>query len=372
MAPPDVGNLISVEELRAWLAGGEPVTVLDIRTDHDRSEWWIPGSVHVDAYAALKNGEQGPLSSVDLPTTTPVVTICGVGGTAALATKHLRERGINALTLAGGMKAWSLAWNTAEVTNAGLPARVLQVRRTGKGCLSYLVGSAGEAIVIDPSIDPGIYVQLSAERGWRITQVIETHIHADHVSRARELARLTEATLRLPAQALVRFDYMPVREGDFLSVGSTKLTAWHTPGHTSESTCYLIDRAVFTGDTLFTSSFGRPDLGVDKSNAQRRATELYRSLKRLLSLPRDSLVLPGHSSQPIAFDRVPVSGVLSAVHRRLAARLRTEAAFVPSVIEGLPDPPPNHVRIAGFNQAGAFPDGDVTDLEAGANRCAIP
>jgi rhodanese-related sulfurtransferase len=117
-APPQGGDFISVEELRALLAEGEPVTVLDIRTDRERSEWWIPGSIHVDAYAALNNGELGPLSSIDLPGTTPVVTICGVGGTAALAAKHLRERGINALTLAGGMKAWSLAWNTAEVANA--------------------------------------------------------------------------------------------------------------------------------------------------------------------------------------------------------------------------------------------------------------
>ena len=87
------------------------------------------------------------------------------------------------------MRAWSLAWNAAEVPLTGTRARVIQVRRTGKGCLSYVVGSAGEAAAIDPSLDPEVYADIAGRNGWRITKVLDTHIHADHLSRAVPLAR---------------------------------------------------------------------------------------------------------------------------------------------------------------------------------------
>ncbi len=362
---------ISVEELRDLMEQGKPVTVVDVRTTADRGDWWIPGSRHVDAYVALKAGEEGLLCSVDLPVETPVVTVCGVGKTAALATQHLRARGLHALTLAGGMRAWSLAWNIAEVELPGAPARIVQIRRTGKGCLSYLVGSEGEAVAIDPSVDSKVYIAEAARRRWRITQVLETHVHADHVSRARQLAELTGATLLLPAQNRVQFGHGPVYEGDEMNVGATSLTALRTPGHTSESTCYVVDGAVFTGDTLFLAAVGRPDLGGASGDASGRATELFRSLRRLLALPATTIVLPGHASQPIAFDRIPVAADLAQVGIRLESLVRDEADFVANVLQRLPAPPPNHTTIVGINELGSWPEGDLADLEAGGNRCAV-
>ena len=102
---------------------------------------------------------------------------------------------MQAYSLEGGMKAWSLAWNTAEVPVQAGTVRVLQVRRTGKGCLSYLIGAGTEAVVIDASLDPQVYLGLAAGYGWRITAVLETHIHADHLSRSRQLAVLADARL---------------------------------------------------------------------------------------------------------------------------------------------------------------------------------
>ena len=101
----------------------------------------------------------------------------------------LAKRGFDARSLAGGMKAWSLAWNAAEVPLTDASVRVIQVRRTGKGCLSYIVASAGEAAVIDPSVSPDVYIELASRHGWSIRYVLETHVHADHLSRARELAQ---------------------------------------------------------------------------------------------------------------------------------------------------------------------------------------
>jgi glyoxylase-like metal-dependent hydrolase (beta-lactamase superfamily II) len=135
------------------------------------------------------------------------------------------------------------------------------VRRTGKGCLSYLIGANGEAAVVDAALAPAVYLRLAQQQGWRITAVLDTHIHADHLSRSRALADQTNATLYLPAQERVVFPFTPLCDGDTVGIGASLLTAVHTPGHTLESTCYLLDEGLlFTGDTLFLAAVGRPDL----------------------------------------------------------------------------------------------------------------
>src|SRR5215212_4592118 len=127
------------------LAEHRSVTLLDIRKAEDRAEWSIPGSLHIDAYEALKAGEPGALADAAIPMDVPVVTICGAGKVSITAMEQLRARGYDARSLAGGMKAWSLAWNSADVPVLGSAATVIQVRRTGKGCLSYLIGNGAEA-----------------------------------------------------------------------------------------------------------------------------------------------------------------------------------------------------------------------------------
>ena len=189
---------IDAETLRRWLDEGLPVTVLDVRQGDDRAEWSIPGSIHVDAYRALKSGDPAALAGIELSVDAPVVTVCGMGHASRVAAEQLQARGYRALSLEGGMRAWSLAWNVAEVPLAGMRARVIQVRRTGKGCLSYIVGSEGEAAVIDPSVDPDVYTRIAERNDWRITKVLDTHVHADHLSRSLPLARMTGAEVLLP------------------------------------------------------------------------------------------------------------------------------------------------------------------------------
>jgi rhodanese-related sulfurtransferase len=231
------GDGISVAELQELLAAGRPVTVLDVRSPSD-VDWEIPGAIHVDAYADLQSSQLGPLAELDLPAG-PVVTVCAIGRTAAIATDLLRANGVEALTLDGGMRSWSLAWNTAQTTISG--CEVVQVRRTGKGCLSYIVESESGAVVIDASIDPEVYIRLLRERGWRLVAVADTHIHADHLSRSRRLAHLEGAKLLLPAQDRAKYPFRPVADGDRIAFGSTALVATRTPGHTEESTTYVLD-----------------------------------------------------------------------------------------------------------------------------------
>jgi len=365
-------NKIEAATLRDWLDAQQPVTVVDVRTDEERGQWAIPGSVHINAYEALRAGQPGALDEVALPRDRPVVTVCGAGRTSQTAAEILSARGFDAWSLAGGMKAWSLAWNTADVPLADGTVRVIQVRRTGKGCLSYLLASSNEAIVIDPSLPADVYLDLARHDGLSIRYVLETHVHADHLSRARDLATKTGATLLLPPQQRVKFAFTPLADGQRLQLGSATLRAIHTPGHTNESTSYLLNEsAVFTGDTLFTNGVGRPDLHADLQTIRQRAGLLFASLTRLRHLRADISVLPAHASEPIAFDRRPIAAKLNEIAGWLDEWIASEPNFIERVTSNLPPAPANFSRIVELNEAGDVPSGDATDLEAGANRCAV-
>jgi glyoxylase-like metal-dependent hydrolase (beta-lactamase superfamily II) len=363
---------IDVETLRVWLEEGRPVTVLDVRPTVERAEWAIPGSIHIDAYDALRAHNPAALADVDVPSDGPVVTVCAAGKTSQIAAEQLQARGLQALSLDGGMKAWSLAWNTAEVPVPANDVRVIQVRRTGKGCLSYLIGAKGEAMVIDASLDPQVYLDLASQHGWQITSVLDTHIHADHLSRSRQLAERSGAMLLLPDQQRVSFPFTTIRDGDTIEMSTLRLAALHTPGHTMESTCYLLNRhLLFTGDTLFPTGIGRPDLEADEQQARARASALYHSLHKLLALPSDTLVLPGHTSKPVPFKGIPIAARLAEIIEAVGIIHAPRDLFVEQLMMRLPPAPPNYRRIVTLNEMGLLPESDMTELEAGANRCAI-
>jgi glyoxylase-like metal-dependent hydrolase (beta-lactamase superfamily II)/rhodanese-related sulfurtransferase len=363
---------ISVEALQTWLEEGRPVTILDVRPTVEWAEWTIPGSIHIDVYDVLRSHNPATLAGVEVPTDRPVVTVCAAGKTSLVAAQHLQARGLQALFLDGGMKAWSLAWNIAEVSVAGDAVRVFQVRRTGKGCLSYLIGTGEEAMIIDASLDPQVYLDLTRRHGWQITSVFDTHIHADHLSRSRQLARRSGAMLFLPEQRRVSFPYTAICDGNTLATPQLMLTALHTPGHTMESTCYLLNNHIlFTGDTLFLTGIGRPDLEADGQQARLRADALYHSLHKLLSLPSDILVLPGHASTPAPFDGIPIASTLAVIDASIEMIHAPREMFLQRIMVPIPFTPPNYERIVRLNEAGMMPEGDVTELEAGANRCAI-
>jgi glyoxylase-like metal-dependent hydrolase (beta-lactamase superfamily II) len=358
----------SVSELQELLAAGRPVTVIDVRS-HADVDWAIPGSIQVDAYDALKAGHLGPLAQLNLPPG-PVVTVCAMGNTAAIATDLLRARGVEASTLEGGMRAWSLAWNTAEVTVAG--CEVVQVRRTGKGCLSYIVAAHREAVVIDASVDPDVYVRLLIERRWRLVGVLDTHIHADHFSRSKLLAEREGVELWLPAQRRTRVPFRAIADGARIPFGTAQLVALLSPGHTAESTTYLLDNvAAFTGDTLFLAGVGRPDLeSGDRDEVATRARLLHKSIRRLLELPSDTLILPGHVSDPIPFDGRLLATRAGTIRDTVPLTRLDQDLFVDAILARIPPSPPNHAQIIELNERGELPD-DPSELEAGANRCAI-
>ncbi len=363
---------IEVDQLRTWLESGREIAVVDIRPASDYQNWHIPASINVDAYQAIQHKNPGALVSYQPSSGTPVVVVCFTGRTSLAAAQYLRSRGIPAVSLNGGMNGWSLAWNTAEIPLPGCAGQVIQVRRTGKGCLSYLIGSDREALVIDPSVEPRVYLDLAEKKGWQIHRVIDTHIHADHLSRSRELAQMTGAVYLLPRQDRVQFEYHPIRNGDQFQVGRAKMRAMSTPGHTMESMCFLLDeKALFTGDTLFIDSVGRLDLKANPKETQSRAYSLFKTLQELRVLQSEILVLPGHTGKPIAFDGIPIAGGLRTIIDRNPAFGYGEEEFIVWAIGRISLPPAHYEEIVQYNEAGQMPDFNPIQLEAGPNHCAV-
>lgn len=167
-------------------------------------------------------------------------------------------------------------------------------------CASYIVGcpSKGVAAVVDAQGDVERYLDLAASHGLRITDVMDTHIHADHRSATRGLAERTGARLHLGAGAAVGFGFLALNDGDVLDVGNRKMKVIHTPGHTPEHVSLLIDDwFVLTGDTLFVGDVGRVDLAmeaINRAEVEQRARTLHASLQRLLALEDHVEVYPGH------------------------------------------------------------------------------
>jgi len=233
------------------------------------------------------------------------------------------------------------------------------------GCLSYLIGCsrAGEALIVDPGRDRvDEYVALARKKGLSITHIVETHVHADHVSGNQVLAAKSGARIHIHPAAEAAFAHAPIGDGDELQVGSVSLQVLHTPGHTPDSISLLVtDRGrgeepwfVLTGDTLFVGDVGRPDFG-----GERAAANLYGSLtRRLLTLPDSVEVYPAHGAGS-SCGRAMSSKTGSTIgfERRFNVALQATGVddFVQHLMKGLPPKPPNFDRIIAKNRAPALP-----------------
>src|SRR6266508_3348633 len=236
------------------------------------------------------------------------------------------------------------------------------------GCLaqaSYMIGSEGEAAVVDPRRDVEEYLEAARANGLVIRHVIETHLHADFVSGHRELAERTGARISIGAKAHARFDHAPAREGEELHVGQVVLRFLETPGHTPESVSILvIDRdsseepqAVLTGDTLFIGDVGRPDLLGAKISAAELAGMLYDSLHgKLLTLPDSVVVWPGHGAGSLCGRNISseTSSTIGQQRRfNYALQPMSREDFVRMMTIDLPEAPAYFGRDVEANRGGA-------------------
>jgi len=225
--------------------------------------------------------------------------------------------------------------------------------------ISYLFGCGGKATaaVVDPVGDIQPYLQAAATSGMQIHFVIDTHVHADHLSAGRALAAAAGAEYVLSAEAAVTFPFRGVRDGDLLPLGNVTAKVLHTPGHTPEHICLLVtDRTrteepwfVVTGHTLMAGDLGRTELAV---SAEDGARQLFRSAQRLKGLPDYVEVMPGAYAGSVCGRRLsgkPWSTVGFEKRNNQALMIEDEAEFVRFMVAEIPPAPPEAARIRAVN-----------------------
>lgn len=213
-----------------------------------------------------------------------------------------------------------------------------QILHADKACASYVVGcpTRGVCAVVDPQGPPDAYLTQVEQHGMRLQTVIDTHIHADHVSGARDVAARADAVLFMGPGANVRFPHIELVDEQIIEVGNRRIRILHTPGHTSEHVSLVVDDwFVLTGDTLFVGDVGRVDLTLNAPSSealQERARRLHASLQRLLALPDWTEIYPGHYAGSVCgrgMDGKPIStiGRERRVNVPLGMDLETFVAF---------------------------------------------
>jgi hydroxyacylglutathione hydrolase len=258
----------------------------------------------------------------------------------------------------------------------------MYIQQLYTGCLSeaaYYIDSEGEAAIIDPLRDIEAYLRLARERGATIKYIFETHFHADFVSGHLDLAKATGAPIIYGPRTETSFPIHLAADGEVFPLGSSTIEVLHTPGHTVESSCYLVrnsDRtphAVFTGDTLFVGDVGRPDLSSGDLTKEELAGMLYDSLRaKILPLPETVIVYPAHgpgSSCGKNLGPNTFSTLKEEKETNYALREQTKEAFVKAVTDGLMAPPLYFSVNARINKEGYDPLDEV--LEAGLKSLDI-
>lgn len=242
----------------------------------------------------------------------------------------------------------------------------MYIKQLYTNCLAhaaYYIESGGEAAVIDPLRNPDPYIVLAKERGATIKYVLETHFHADFVSGHIDLANKTGATIVFGPDATPGYKAYIAKDGEKLQLGKAAIEVLHTPGHTIESTCYLLyddagkKHAVFTGDTLFIGDVGRPDLLSGNLKKEELAAILFYSLqKKIKTLPDDLIVFPGHGAGSACGKNIGTESQSTIGNQKefnYALKIADKDAFINAVTTDLPMIPAYFFRDAAVNRSGA-------------------
>ncbi len=251
---------------------------------------------------------------------------------------------------------------------------VMQIKQffiDGLGCESYLVSSEAEGVaaVVDPDRDVALYLEEAGVRGLTITHIIETHLHADHVSGNTDLAARTGAAVYVHEAVKAGFAHQALKHGDVLTLGEVRIEVLATPGHTPDSVSLLLTDTtkpeppmLLSGDTLFVGDVGRPDL-VGADAAREMAGHLHDSLfQKVLTLDDATLVYPGHGAgslcgRSLSAERSTILGVERETNPAL--KFTDKDAFIADLTTNLPEQPGNHRAIKQINRAGPTPLGEI-------------
>ncbi|MFG6496607.1 MBL fold metallo-hydrolase [Fictibacillus sp. UD] len=368
---------LSAKEVAKRVVEGK-MFILDVRNESDFKDWKIEGkgieSIN-RPYFDLIDGVEDVLEHLPKE---EVLVVCAKEGSSVMVAEMLDEAGIkDVYYLEGGMKAWSEYLMPVKIGDLKDGGSIYQFNRIGKGCLSYLVESNGEAAIIDSARTIDAYEDFTKEHNIEVKHMIDTHLHADHISGGRRLAEKTNATYWLPPKDAeeVTFSYEALEEGKDISIGNTKIEIQplYTPGHTIGSTSMIVDgQYLLSGDILFVDSIGRPDLA---GKAEDWVSDLRDSLyNKYNNLSKDLVVLPAHFGKISELDeKGAVQAPLGELfEKNEGLNIKSEDEFRKAVTENLPPQPNAYQEIRETNMGKIDPSTDEQrDMEIGPNRCAI-
>lgn len=374
---------IPPQELAERLDRGEPLQVLDVRAPEKVESGHIALGAELEfhAHPNSKLIALPDVGALDLDATRPIAVVCGHGNSSKKATAFLRERGYDAYSVIGGMAAWETVYVARQLSPTPSLSHVVQLDRVGKGALSYVLVSDGDAVVVDPGRHLERYDALLTELRATPAAVVDTHIHADYLSGARAAAARWQVPYFLhPDDAVSPYDQRPGKltyhalgDGDTIAFGRATLRAAHVPGHTLGSIALLADDGLaLTGDFLFVKSVGRPDLaGQSESWAKLLWQSLERAREEWLG---EFLVLPAHyadeserrADRAIAarFDVIVATNPVAAIQdqRQFLQWISDHAATFPDAYKIIKEANLGLVTVS---------DPDAEVLESGPNQCAI-
>ena len=374
---------IPPQELAERLDRGEPVQVLDVRAPDkvDRGHIVLGSELDFHAHPNSTLFALPDLGALALDTTRPIAVVCGHGNSSKKATAFLREHGYEAYSVIGGMAAWETVYVARPLSPTPSLSHVVQLDRVGKGALSYVLVSDGDAVIVDPGRHLDRYDALLTELRATPAAVVDTHMHADYVSGARAAAARWQVPYFLhPDDAVSPYDQTPGKftyhalgDGDTIAFGRATLRAAHVPGHTLGSITLLADDGLaLTGDFLFVKSIGRPDLA---GHSEAWATLLWQSLERVRhTWPGDLLVLPAHYARESErrADRAIAArfDVISATNT--AAAIQDPRVFLKWIADHATNFPAAYRTIKETNLGlVGLSDADADILESGPNQCAV-
>ena len=371
-------NVMTAGEVTKKVINKEELFILDVRNTDDFQDWKIDGE-HFEylniPYFDLLDGVDEILDR--LPSHKDILVVCAKEGSSLYVAEMLSEAGLTVSYLEGGMKTWSEHLEPVKVGDLKDGGEVYQFVRIGKGCLSYMVISNGEAAIIDATRMTDVFLDFATLKGAKITHVFDTHLHADHISGGRNIAEKANAIYWLPPKDAteVTFNYESLEDGNNVTIGRTAINihALYTPGHTIGSTSFIVDEQfLLSGDILFIDSIGRPDLaGLAEDWVDDLRESLY---KRYKQLSEELIVLPAHF---MIMEELNEDGSVSKTLGKLFAEnhglnIKDENEFRRLVTENLPPQPNSYKEIRKTNMGKMTPsEEEQREMEIGPNRCAV-
>ncbi|NEY70907.1 MBL fold metallo-hydrolase [Bacillus mesophilus] len=371
-------KMMTAKEVARKVINKEELFILDVRNETDYQDWKIEGENfnHYNIpYFELLDGVEEILDKI--PTDKEILVVCAKEGSSLMVAEMLVEQGLQASYLEGGMKTWSEHLEPVKVGDLKDGGEIYQFVRIGKGCLSYMVVSNGEAAIIDSTRMTDVYLNFADGIGAKITHVFDTHLHADHISGGRVIAEKTGAAYWLPPKDAeeVTFEYNALEGGNVVTIGNTAIDihALYSPGHTIGSTSFVVDeKFLLSGDILFIDSIGRPDLA---GMAEDWVADLRESLySRYRELSEELVVLPAHF---MIIDELNDDGSVAEKLGTLftnnhGLNIEDENEFRKLVTENLPPQPNAYQEIRKTNMGKIAPnEEEQREMEIGPNRCAV-